>query len=387
MRYSRLLVGFALIFLALWIIVGEQMSGASANAVVNAPLSTLRAPVAGQITVQDRSLGSAVSRLEELASVIDPLVDTIRLNDLTMEEAFATAEVARVTARLAALDLQIEELAARRDAFQAARIAEITTRLSYARERLRLLESGATEVGAPTDLPDEGQSGDQDDPPAVGIALYLARESVEVLEIALRSAEAGVFLGDGFNDAPYAEQRRAELATEQNNLTAELAREKARLAAVAARVVQERLRTGLLGNAALQSTVTGQVWEVLAADGETVQRGQDVLRLVDCDRAIVTLSVSENVYNRLKIGDDAVFRMSGDGRNFGGSIIRMAGSGAATIYENLAVAPSQRHLERYDVALLVPALRDEPDLRCSIGRTGRAFFENRPLDWLRGIWN
>ena len=124
----------------------------------------------------------------------------------------------------------------------------------------------------------------------------------------------------------------------------------------------------------------------MAASGETVQRGHDVLRLVDCDAPLVTLSVTESVYNRLRVGDEAVFRLMGDGRSFAASVTRLAGSGAATVDQNLAAAPGQRHLERYDVALLVPSLRDIPELRCSFGRTGRAFFEARPLDWFRDLW-
>jgi multidrug resistance efflux pump len=385
MRYSRLLVGFTIIALALWVIVGEQMSGASGNAVVNAQLSTLRAPLAGTISLQDRALGSAVTRSEDLAAVSDAFVDSIRLNDLALEQALATAEAARAADRLRTLDLQLSDLSERTAGFQAARVAEINVRLSHARERLRLLQA-ANAGEEPTDTVQGGQPVDLEervDP----LALSMAQEHVDVLEIALRSAESGVFLGDGYNDAPASEQRRVVLAGERDNLMSELGLSEARLTAVTARLDQERLRTNLLGDAVLKSTVNGQIWEVLAADGETVQRGQDVLRLVDCDRVIVTLSVSENVYNRLNIGDDAVFRLSGDGRSFDGTIIRMAGSGAATIYRNLAVAPSQRHLERFDVALLVPALRNEPTLRCNIGRTGRVFFETRPLDWLRGLWN
>lgn len=387
MRYSRLLIGLALIFVALWVIVGEQMSGVSANAVVNAPLSTLRAPVAGQITLQDRPLGSAVRRQDELATVVDPLVDSIRVNDLVMEQSFATAEVTALTARIAALAPQIDSLSARRDAFEAGRIAEIEARLSHARERLQLLQEGVGADASMTGLLNQDQATQANDPRSTDIAINLAQERVAVLQIELGAAETGVFLGDGYNDAPYSEQRRTELVTERDRLTVDLAQAEARLAAVSARLEQERLRLNLLSGAALQATANGQLWEVLAADGETVQRGQDVLRLADCDRAIVTLSVSENVYNRLKIGDGAAFRLSGDGRNFDGTIIRMAGSGAATVYKNLAVAPSQRHLERFDVALLVPALRNEADLRCSIGRTGRAFFEARPLDVLRGWWS
>ena len=69
---------------------------------------------------------------------------------------------------------------------------------------------------------------------------------------------------------------------------------------------------------------------------------------------------------------------------FDASVARLAGSGAATVYEHLAVAPSQKHLERYDVLLLVPGLAADPEIGCIIGQTGRAFFDRRPLDLFRG---
>jgi hypothetical protein len=49
MRYSRLAIGLLLIVLTLWVTASEQMTGASADAVVNARLNTLRAPIAGTI--------------------------------------------------------------------------------------------------------------------------------------------------------------------------------------------------------------------------------------------------------------------------------------------------------------------------------------------------
>jgi hypothetical protein len=126
-------------------------------------------------------------------------------------------------------------------------------------------------------------------------------------------------------------------------------------------------------------------WEVLAADGEDIQRGDAVVRLLDCDSTIVTLSVTESVFNRLSIGDTAVFRPRGDRETYDGTVERLAGSGAATIYTNLAVAPSQLHLERHDVTLSVPGLRDNNALDCKVGRTGRVFFDTRPLDRLRDL--
>lgn len=91
----------------------------------------------------------------------------------------------------------------------------------------------------------------------------------------------------------------------------------------------------------------------------------------------------DNVYNRLRVGQSAKFRLDSSEALYDGTITRIAGAGAETIYRNLAVAPSIKHLERYDIALLVPALRENVELRCTVGQTGRVFFETRPLDWAR----
>jgi hypothetical protein len=123
----------------------------------------------------------------------------------------------------------------------------------------------------------------------------------------------------------------------------------------------------------------------VATDGEDVVAGQPLLRLVDCRSSVVTLSVTESVYNRLAVGDPARFRLDGHDRVFDATVLRLAGSGAREVYEGLAVAPSRRHLERFDAALSVPGLRAHPGLGCAVGRTGRAFFDERPLDRLRAL--
>jgi biotin carboxyl carrier protein len=224
------------------------------------------------------------------------LVDIVRLNDLEMERGFAAAEVARLTSQSEDIATQIADLTTRGQAYHTERLAEIETRLSHARTRLALLERGVADDGTLTGLVEDGQSGNQGDPRVAGMALEYARERVAVLEIALRAANADVFLGDGYNDAPNSEQRRNELETSHEALLAGLIQASARLDTIAARIGVERQRTTTLGSAALLSTVDGQVWEVLAANGETVQRGQEVLRLMDCGESMVTVSVTESTY-------------------------------------------------------------------------------------------
>lgn len=362
MRYSRLLLGIFLILFAGWIIVGEQMTGASADAVVNARLSTLRAPVAGRVEMPERELGTAVQEGEDLGSLTDTRVDRVRLDDLTMELAFEKARVLQLQTRIDKIGDAIPPLQERTARFRSDRIAELELQLA-----LDAFE------------PPQGEQ-------EVQVEAAFAQDRRSILEIELRAAQAGVFLGDGFNDAPWSEQRQAELVTLQDAAIAEHAEAEARQSALEARIGSELLATNTLTTASLTSTVNGQLWEILAAEGETVQRGQDVLRLLDCDSAIVTLSVSKSIYNRLRAGQNATFRMGSSGNSYPGTVTRLAGSGAATIYQNLAIAPSAQHLQRYDVALLVPALRDLPELRCTTGQTGRVYFETRPMDWLRRIW-
>lgn len=387
MKYARLLIGLMVILVAIWIIVGEHMSGASSDAVVNAPLVTVRSDVAGTLDVPRRSYGSRVVRGESLATVTDELVDTIRLNDLLLELDIARAEAERLSSDIDATRTVRSDLRERTSTFRAERLAELQTRLDHARVQLKLLEGGEFPDGTDQRLIDmlsDLRARLPGEPIVDALALDHARERVEVLEIALRAAEAGVFLGDGYNDAPNAEHRATELDTVISGQQNALAEAQARVAAIQARIDREQVRVNALRGGELAAPVNGLFWEILQADGVTVQRGDPILRLVDCDEVMVTLSVTERVYNSLRIGQSATFRLEGRSDVFDATVARLAGSGAATIYEHLAVAPSEKHLERYDVMLQVPGLAADPRVGCIIGKTGRAFFDRRPLDWFRG---
>jgi multidrug resistance efflux pump len=383
-----MVIGVLIILVAIWVIVSEQMSGASADATINARLVTLRSPVAGEVEMPQRGFGSRVTEGEVIATVQDPLVDEVRLDDLAMERKIAAAAIQRLQALQAETVAVMDRLESRSARFSTERVAELEVRLDAARERLAILEEGEIPENLTADLSlaqDEGGNRQPLEPRLPELWVNYARERVETLEIALQAAKDGVFLGDGYNDAPNAEQRFVELQSELAAQEAELAQAEARLAIVTSRETAERRRVNRFGGAELVSPVRGLYWEVLAADGEDIQRGDAVVRLLDCDSTIVTLSVTESVFNRLSIGDTAVFRPRGDRETYDGTVERLAGSGAATIYTNLAVAPSQLHLERHDVTLSVPGLRDNAALDCKVGRTGRVFFDTRPLDRLRDL--
>lgn len=365
MRFSRLVLGVLVIVGALWVIVSEQMAGASADAVLNAQIAEVRTPILGTVRDSDIGLGAMVASGVSLATVIDPVPDDTRLEDLILQRDLAHVRRKAIESRQVALSEELNSFRRRVDVYSSVSREDLSARLAEARERLRLMTEA--EVGY--------------DP----IDLSRAREEAVSLQIDLEGVEQGVFIRGGYNDSPHAEQKALEIASNQEALSAELDGVMSEIAALTRRIDTERVRVGRQSAVALSSPVDGIVWERLAVNGAYVTPGSTVLRLVDCSNTFVTLSVTQTVFNRLYPGATATFRFDQSGEVLTGTVARLAGTSAAGFYGSLAVAPSQRHLERADVMLTLPDLQNYPDLRCAIGRTGRVFFEVRPLDWLRNL--
>ncbi len=386
MRFGRLLMGALLILVASWIVVGEQISGVSSNAVVNARLSTVRTPISGTLEMPWRPLGARVTQGEVLVTVTDALVDTVHLHDLELERSLAVAGSERYRRLIEDTAREIAVMQERINIYKTQRAAEIEAKLGRAKERVALLMADRPSVVVlrPEGLDEHAKVSGID---ADSIALSFALQEVETLAISREAFRQGVNLGDGYDDTSATGQKLMEQSAERARLAAELALSDDRITALDVRIAAERRRDNLLAGNAMSAPTNGILWEVLAGDREVVQRGQEILKIMNCDSALVTLSVPDVVYDRLRVGQTAKFRLNQTNTIYDGTITRIAGSGAKTIYGNLAVAPSAKHLERFDVALLVPALRENTDLRCAVGQTGRVFFEHRPLDWLRKLMN
>lgn len=380
MRYLRLVIGAILIVGALYVITAEQMAGASSDAVVNAPVIAIRAPVAGNLDLATLALGSAVRKGEPIANIDDPQADRVRMNDLLLDRDLELAEVNRLGALR-------EKLEGKRKV-----LADQTARYHEARRRELGIAADA-EGSAAAGLFDPGKVDPAaDDVPEADTTAETPRAGTPNPASGSRgvqqaAAKADVFLDESANPVWNHDLRLLDTEYQLAELMADLKAANARLSAYSNRLERERLRVNTLAGATLNAPVNGIVWERLASDGINVQRGDPVIRLANCDDVLVTLSVTENVYNTLQPGDPATFRISGSDAVMKGRIARLAGAGAATVYRELAVAPSQRHLERYDVSLIVPELGSGGSAGCPIGRTGRVFFDDRPLDFLRRLWD
>ena len=82
MKALRTVLGVSLLAGGLYVLVGEHLSGTSADATVNARLYVARAPIEGRVALAVRSIGAKVRQGELIADIADQRFDTARLLDL-----------------------------------------------------------------------------------------------------------------------------------------------------------------------------------------------------------------------------------------------------------------------------------------------------------------
>lgn len=393
MKIFRIILGAVLLLGGLYVIVGEYLSGTSADATINARTAVLRAPIQGLAEFSVRSIGAQVSPEEIVVRITDNQFDTARLIDLERTRSTMDADLARLKAQTVAVDEARKVLQDQAKSYQEGRVRQIWSRIAEAQaavnsaearfreaesalERTRDLSSRGVQTAITLDRAKAQYDVAQQD-------IASSRERISYLSAELSSAQNGVFIGDSYNDAPFSIQRIREFDLRLAELKAEADNVSRRLSLTSEQIAAERVRVNRLTSAELSVQSPGIVWNFLASSGEHVNQGQDLVRFVDCSAVMVTAGVSERVYSGLRVGMSAQFRVSGDSRVFQGTITRLGGSGAAGLYSTLAIGPSPEHLTRFDVALSIPELSDDPDLSCAVGRTGRAVFMGGPLAGIR----
>jgi hypothetical protein len=203
-----------------------------------------------------------------------------------------------------------------------------------------------------------------------------AQKRLEAVGVELAAAQRGVFVGISSNDRPRYLQRADQLEQQVSNLTENLAERDQRIIRLNHKLSEEKAHFTVLAAADMVAPAKGSVWEILTAPEEQVHRGQDLLRVLDCGRPVVTAIVGEAVYNRLQVGSPARFQPSDGQEDLPGRVIRLTAASASPA--NLAIQPPVLMRESYHVTIAVPKLSEGQG--CMVGRTGRVFFNDAPLE-------
>ncbi len=149
----------------------------------------------------------------------------------------------------------------------------------------------------------------------------------QLTEILLNSAVQGVFLGEGFNDVPYSNQKIDDIKIIQSEITSLVDELQQHNLAMAQQVDEEQTRLNKNQQYTVISPVNGIVWRVIKQPNAPLVINSEIIQLLDCDSVFLDVVVSERYYSSLIPGTTVSYRLYGDDDSKTGVIDSVQGSG------------------------------------------------------------
>src|ERR1700674_3175386 len=387
-RLSKTALGVGIIAVVGFAPLQRLLQPSSVEAVVNARMITLRAPIDGEVQAGPKPLGfgTSLARGDVLFRIINGRADRSRVDDLTHQIEQLKDERPGIAVRLGNARIVLKDLTEQTRLFAEARILQLEARQDELKADVAAARTRNEEAKTSLDrvttlalkgwLPMAQLTLAQRDGSVAEKLEVAAQKRREAVGVELAAAQRGVFVGISSNDRPRYLQRADQLEQQVSNLTENLAERDQRIIRLDDKLAEEKARFTVLAAADMVAPAKGSVWEILTAPGEQVHRGQDLLRVLDCGEPVVTAIVGEAVYNRLQVGSPTRFHPSDGQEDLPGRVIRLTTASASPA--NLAIQPPVLMRESYHVTVAVPKLSEGQG--CMVGRTGRVFFNDGPLE-------
>lgn len=379
-RGVKVAIGLAIVAVFGWLPLRAIWENSSVEAVLNSRLVTLRTPIGGRVAAAQPVTDQA--KLEAgtvVLRVVNSRSDRTRLDDLRRQKARLENERPSLAAKLASAQAAQKDLARQATQFREGRVLQLEARIAEIQTSIEAAAARRDEASAAVERASSlAKSGNVSSVELARLTRELsvsqqtelgARKRLDAAKVELAAAQNGSFLGDSYNDRPSSVQREEEMRQRANDLEADLARTDTEIAWIANEIIVEEVRFADLSEASITTPVAGRVWEMMTSPGEDVQAGQPLLKVLDCSGAVITANVTENVYNRLQLGDRATFEPNDGGEPISGTVANLTGAAGAPA--NLAINPDALSKEPYRVTV---ASRDAAARACTVGRTGRVVF-------------
>jgi multidrug resistance efflux pump len=378
-RYAKFGLGAALVAVGFLTIYQHVIVRVSREAVINARVTTIRAPMDGIVKTASATPGRAVQAGALIGDIEDPMADDARVFQLQQDMHATQRERDALSRRLVDLRQARTEADAQAEAYRLGRVRQDELRVEEARANVasalaRQREATAAEMrgaavhahGYMADAAYERVMHAREVAQQDAIA---ARKRLDSLTVELAAARNGTYLGDNYNDVPSSFQRARELTVRIEETQASLDQLARKQETLAAELAAEQKRLAARSNASLAAPIDGNLWTVQAASGEYVRKGQELFTVLDCSTVVVTAAVSERDYNELRLGDPARFRVAGSTREYSGTVSKL---GLTSTGRGFAITPEERH---HQVAVQLADLQNGDSDRCAVGRTGEVVFE------------
>lgn len=387
-RLTRRVVAVSLVALALWWLVVPLAFPVTSEAVVNARLVQVRAPIEGATSELLHDIGDTVAAGQPLARLTNRRVDASHLSILTTRHAEVRARHKRLTAEVAAVaraEALCRELAQRYQSGQVAMLeasaAETTARIEAARSQhagsdilLQRTHKLAGMKAAPLS--------DVDIARATVVAakknVHQGEASLAKTQVALEAARAGLFLE---HEAPFFLQRADELALKLPVLKANLTEARELLAALDLELKRERSRIASLQAATVAAPVAGVVWNCQRNLGQIVKPNETVYEVADTGTVFVEALLHQRHLAAIEVGSTATILVTG-GTVYTGRVRAVRTSGPTDSETSYALKLASGDMKQARVLIDFAYGAGTPDL---IGRHARVLITPREPGAVRGL--
>lgn len=361
-----------------WSFAPYVVNDVSTQAAVNAPLIRLTAAVDGTVPALPKA-GSYYATPIELRTVI-PSTDAGEVAQLRAEAELAQARYELAQRQLAELAREEARLSRRAKVFAAATAERLDADIDTVNSATSACTAERAERAAALVRAEKliatgfMSSAALDRARSAAIVAQsnceAQRARLAALQATRSAAREGVYLGDSYNDAPYAEQQRDRLLLQRQQIETVAADAAAQRHEALLRLAgaDERTRYKTQGGT--------YVWATLASRGAAIKAGEPVLDLIDCRRRFVDVALPERRAEAIKPGDAAKVRLIGSESWQVGRVIRVSGAAAQRDARLYAAAnrmePGARDIS-VEVALPAPN-EAAPARRCEVGRLAEVRF-------------
>lgn len=385
-RLIRITLGSLILLIAGWVFIPDLIFPISSNAVVNAHVITLRAPIEGDVLSIAASAGRRVAKNEILVRLGNNRVDDAQLSALRAQQATLLEKIAALEQELIELQRIGQRLKTSSGEYRDAIGERYTALLAEANARLIARRAVAEEAAATLQRQQTLYSKQLSTLAALEAAqraeivaladLREAERAVERVKVEKHSAAQGIYFGDGYNNVPYTQQRGDEILLRGQALRSELRDSRIRLQETERQAAVEQQRLERLNLAELAAPAAGQVWLQLAAPGEYVTAGAPLLQILDTSRLFLMVSLDERHFDDIAVGDDAVVDLIASRKSLHGTVERVQGNEAKLDDSVLAVAaPPIKPREFLVVVNLNKAgFADESEIFNQVGRRAKVSF-------------
>lgn len=391
MRNLRIVAAVGLGGAVIWATAPFATNYVSSEAVVNAPLNTVRSPINGRIVQASPDVGTTVEPGQRLVSVVAEVHDRRNFEELLAQRMVTEARIAAIDAELTDLatfktTAQRRVVGYRQRTVERLRAEARETKAAIASAEARRTMSTTSRQRAET-LARYGRVSkarlESTETQYKAAAAEVTRLHARLAQVKTKiaAAQSGIFIDAGWNDVPYSQQRIDEIRLRRAELSGERRRLKAKLDALKKQISAEKLLTVGRDNFQPIAPSAGVVWTESGTPGETVVAGDVLVQTVDCGGRFIEFTLPETYFADIARGDVAHVQLKGSEARFLAPVSAVLGAGASFGLRDLAasVPEAERDHLRVLVSLKGAAIDRARGAFCQVGRTAEVRLDRRSL--------